>query len=372
MRAVVDVLRGDFITQGPAVPRFEKAVAGYCGVPFAVAVNSGTAALHLACQALGLAPGERLWTSPNSFVASANCGRYCGAEVDFVDIDPRTYNMSVPALQRKLEQAARASRLPKVVVPVHFAGQSCEMREIWALAGQYGFSVLEDASHAIGAEYRGAKVGSCAYSHAAVFSFHPVKLVTTAEGGMVVTKDPALAESLLELRSHGITRDPRRMRGESEGDWYYQQLRLGYNFRLTDLQAALGASQMRRLDAFVARRRALVERYDRALAGEPLVRPQRSASGNPAWHLYVVQVERRRQVFDAMRAAHVGVNVHYIPIHTQPYYEALGFRRGDFPEAERYYEKALSLPIYADLSDAQQDAVVAALRQAVRSPARPA
>ena len=367
IRAVAEVLRSDFLTQGPAVPRFESAVADYCKAPFAVAVNSGTSALHIACQALGLGPGDWLWTSPNTFVASANCGRYCGANVDFVDIDPCSYNLSVEALKDKLEAAARTGRMPKVVVPVHFAGQSCEMRELWALARQYGFYVVEDASHALGAEYDGGKVGTCAYSHAAVLSFHAVKQITTGEGGMVMTKDPALAESLSQLRSHGITRDARLFRGESEGGWYYEQLQLGYNFRMTDIQAALGASQMRRLDAFVSRRRQLVGQYNESLAGLPVVAPQRSPSGNPSWHLYVVQVERRAKVFDALRASGIGVNVHYIPLHFQPYYEALGFRRGDFPNAERYYERAITLPLHPGLSDADQERVVAALHQATRA-----
>ena len=367
IRAVVEVLRSDFLTQGPAVARFEKAVADYCAAPFAVAANSGTSALHIACEAFGLGPGDWLWTSPNTFVASANCGRYCGASVDFVDIDPATYNMSIEALRRKLESAARGARLPKVLVPVHFAGQSCEMREIWDLSKQYGFRVLEDASHALGAEYLGAKVGACAYSHAAVLSFHPVKHITTGEGGMVVTRDPALAESLCQLRSHGITREHRLMHGEPEGDWYYQQLRLGYNFRMTDLQAALGASQMSRLDAFISRRRQLVGRYDALLRGLPVTIPQRSASGNPSWHLYVLQVDNRRKVFDKLRQAGVGANVHYIPVHRQPYYEALGFKRGDFPHAERYYERAVTLPLHPGLTDAQQDRVVAALRDATQA-----
>jgi UDP-4-amino-4,6-dideoxy-N-acetyl-beta-L-altrosamine transaminase len=367
IRAVVEVLRSEFLTQGPVVARFEKSVADYCNAPHAVAVNSGTSALHIACQALGLGPGDSLWTSPNTFVASANCARYCGADVDFVDIDPDTYNISVEALARKLERAAAAGKLPKVLVPVHFSGQSCEMREIWALSGRYGFRILEDASHALGAEYDGAKVGACAYSHAAVLSFHPVKHITTGEGGMVLTRDPGLAEALRQLRSHGITRDEELMRGPSEGAWYYQQLQLGYNFRMTDLQAALGASQMQRLDAFLARRRQLAKRYDAVFAGLAVKVPARSPSGNPAWHLYVVQVENRKRVFDALRRSGIGVNVHYIPVHYQPYYQALGFKRGDFPQAERYYEHAISLPMYSDLSDADQERVVSALRQATHA-----
>jgi len=367
IRAVVEVLRSDFLTQGPVVEKFEKAVAGYCGAPFGIAVNSGTSALHIACQALGLGPGDWLWTSPNTFVASANCGRYCGANVDFVDIDPGTYNISVEALKHKLAGAARTARLPKVLVPVHFAGQPCEMREIWDLAGHYGFHVVEDASHALGADYREAKVGGCAYSHATVLSFHPVKQITTGEGGMVTTKDPALAESLLQLRSHGVTRNPQLFRGDPEGAWYYEQLQLGFNFRLTDFQAALGASQLQRLDAFVSRRRQLADRYDERLDGLPIGRPQRSSSGNSSWHLYVVQVDHRAKVFDMLRASGIRANVHYIPVHRQPYYEGLGFRRGDFPHAERYYDRAITLPLYPGLSDPEQDAVVAALRKAVRA-----
>lgn len=366
IRAVVEVLQSDFLTQGPAVPRFEAAVASYCKAPFAVAVNSGTSALHVACEALGLGPGDWLWTSPNTFVASANCGRYCGAQIDFVDIDPLTYNIGLQALKDKLERAARQGRLPKVLVAVHFAGQSCEMREIWQLASQYGFKVLEDASHAIGADYAGAKVGACAYSHACVFSFHPVKLVTTGEGGMVMTRDAALAETLSQLRSHGITRDRQRMQGNPDGAWYYEQLRLGYNFRMTDLQAALGTSQMQRLDAFVSRRRELAARYDVLLKDLAVTLPHRSASGNPAWHLYVVQAEERSRVFSALRESGIGANVHYIPVYRQPYYAAMGFRRADFPEAERYYARAITLPLYAELSEVQQDRVVAALRKAMR------
>jgi len=365
--AVVEVLRSDFLTQGPAVGRFEEALKRHCDAPFAVAMNSGTSALHLACQALGLGPGERLWTSPISFAASANCARYCGASVDFVDIDPATRNLGVDALARKLEQAAAARALPRIVVPVHFAGQSCEMQEIRRLADRYGFYVVEDAAHALGAEYRGTRVGSCAYSHAAVLSFHPVKHVTTGEGGAVTTRDPALAQQLSLLRTHGITRERASMRNEPEGGWYYEQLALGFNFRMTDIHAALGTSQLKRLEAFVRRRRELADRYDRLLAGLPITRPGRSPSGNPSWHLYVVQVENRRRVYDALRAAGIGVNVHYIPVHWHPYYQALGFRRGDFPHAERYYGGALTLPLYAALTDAEQDKVVAELGRAVQA-----
>ncbi len=372
IRAIIEVLRSDWLTQGPAVKRFEETVAGYCGAAHAVAANSATSALHLGCRALGLGPGDRLWTSPNTFVASANCGLYCGAQVDFVDIDPLTYNMCPTALERKLEIAAQEDRLPKVVIPVHFAGCPCDMAAIGALAKQYGFFVIEDASHAIGSRYRGAKTGSCAYSDLTVFSFHPVKIVTTGEGGMVLTNRPELYEALERLRSHGITRDPRCMAGDSEGPWYYEQIELGYNYRLTDLQAALGASQMGRLDEFVRRRHFLADRYGALLSHLPLQVPRQAADAYSAWHLYVIRLDlgrigkSRRKVFEALRAAGIGVNVHYIPVHRQPCYQSLGFRAGDFPEAERYYQEAISLPLFPALSEWDQERVVAALKEALR------
>lgn len=362
--AVEAVLRSDFLTQGPAVPGFEQALAAYCGAARGVAMNSATSALHVACLALGLGPGDRLWTSPNTFVASANCGLYCGAEVDFVDTDPATYNMSVAALEARLVAAAAEGRLPKVVIPVHFAGQSCEMRAIHALGQQYGFRIIEDASHAVGATYLGEPVGNCRYSDITIFSFHPVKIITTAEGGMAMTNDPALAERMERLRSHGITRDPAAMAWDSEGPWYYQQVELGYNYRITDLQAALGRSQLARLDDYVARRHAIAARYDAALAGLPLTTPWQHPDSRSALHLYPIRLHdasRRREVFEALRAAGIGVNVHYIPVHTQPHYHRLGFRPGDFPEAERYYAGAISLPMFPTLTPAQQDEVVAAL-----------
>lgn len=364
--AVVAVLRSEFITQGPAVELFERTVAAYCGVPHAVAVNSATSALHVACIALGLGPGDRLWTSPNTFLASANAGVYCGAEVDFVDIDPRTYNMSVEALRAKLERAAREGRLPRVVVPVHFAGQSCEMAPIGELARRYGFRVIEDASHAIGAAYRGAPVGRCDFADIAVFSFHPVKIVTSGEGGVATTRDPELAGRMRLVRSHGMTRDPAQMTRAPEGPWDYEQIALGYNYRITDIQAALGASQMKRISDFVARRREIAERYDREFEGLPLVRPWQHPDTASSWHLYVVLVdpERRRRAFEGLRAAGIGVNVHYIPVHTQPFYrERFGFAAGDFANAEAYYARAISLPMYAALTDAQQSQVVDAVRR---------
>jgi UDP-4-amino-4,6-dideoxy-N-acetyl-beta-L-altrosamine transaminase len=363
--AVTDVLRSDFLTQGPVVPRFEAAVAGYCGAAHGVAVNSATSALHVACMALDLGPGDLLWTVPNTFVASANVGVYCGADVDFVDIDPATYVMSVPLLAAKLELAEAAGRLPKIVMPVHFAGQSADMEGIAALAERYGFRVIEDASHAIGARYKGKPVGDCAWSDICVFSFHPVKIITTAEGGLATTNDPELAARMELHRSHGVTRDAARMTKESEGGWYYQMVDLGYNYRMTEMQAALGLSQMDRLDAFVARRTALAARYDRLLADLPLVRPAQHPDSASAYHLYPIRVAERARVFAELREAGIGVNVHYIPVHLQPFWQSRGFVEGDFPEAESYYAEAISIPLYAGLTDAEQDLVISALGAAL-------
>ncbi|MGE0201150.1 MAG: UDP-4-amino-4,6-dideoxy-N-acetyl-beta-L-altrosamine transaminase [Candidatus Melainabacteria bacterium] len=379
IEAVVAVLRSDFITQGPAIERFERAVADYCGVPHAVAVSNATAALHIACLAVGLGPGDRLWTVPNTFVASANCALYCGATVDFVDIDPKTYTMDVARLAEKLAAAAATNTLPRVVVPVAFAGQSCRMREIRALADRYGFVVLEDAAHAIGGRYEGRPVGDGRYADMTVFSFHPVKIITTGEGGMVLTRNDTLAEQLRLLRSHGITRNPAQMMseysGHAIGGWEYQQVALGFNYRMTDIQAALGASQMTRLDDFVARRRALAARYDQLLADLPVKTPWQHPDNDSAYHLYPVRIQAgeglpdRRTVFDRLRAAGIGVNVHYIPVHTQPVYQAVGFQPGDFSEAEAYYASAISLPLFAAMTEAEQDTVVAALASALSVPA---
>ncbi len=361
--AVVEVLRSDWLTQGPAVPDFESAMAHRCGAAHAVAVNSATSALHLSCLALGVGPGDIGWTVPNTFVASANCLRYCGAAVDFVDIDPQTLNIDIDALTAKLRQARIAKKLPKVLIPVHFSGRSCDMMAIGALAEEYGFRVIEDASHAVGARYLSGQVGNCAYSDLTVFSFHPVKVMTTGEGGMVLGNDDALIDHVARLRSHGITREPGQMVSENEGGWYYQQIALGYNYRMTDMQAALGLSQLVRLDAFLESRRTLAQRYDSLLAGMPLDRPP--LDDDSAWHLYVVRLHdntRRQAVFDGMRAKGVGVNVHYIPVHLQPYYRNLGFSAGMYPVAEDYYAGALSLPLHPRLDGAGQDHVVDALR----------
>lgn len=369
--AVEAVLRSDWLTQGPAIERFERYVADYVGAKFACAVNSATSALHLACRAIGVGPGDTLWTVPTTFVASANAALYCGAAVDFVDIDPTTYNMSVSALAAKLAAAKAAKRLPKAVMPVHFAGLSSDMATIAELARRYGFRVIEDAAHAIGGSYNGRKIGNCRHSDIAVFSFHPVKIVTSGEGGMLVTNEPALYEAASLLRSHGVTRDPKLMDRASEGDWYYQQVDLGFNYRLTDIHAALGMSQMRRIDEFVARRRALADRYDRLLSGLPVISAPRDTKANSAWHLYVIQIDPqrtnipRKQIFDAMRRAQILVNVHYIPVHLQPYYRRLGFAPGDYPAAEAYYDNAITLPLYASMTDEHQDRVVTALRDAL-------
>lgn len=366
--AVVEVLRSDFLTQGPMVPRFERAVADICGISHAVAVNSATSALHLACLALGLGPGDWLWTVPNTFVASANCALYCGASVDFVDIDPASYNLCPRALAVKLAAAEATGRLPKVVVPVHFAGQPCDMAAIRMLADRYGFKVIEDASHAIGGRYRGDMVGNGRFSDVTVFSFHPVKIVTTGEGGMALTRDAGLAARMERLRSHGITRDPAAMTQAPEGPWSYEQIDLGFNYRMTDLQAALGLSQLGRLGDYVARRNELAERYDRLLAPLPVTVPWRAETCLSAFHLYVIQLAEgvdRARVFAAMRAAGIGVNVHYIPVHTQPWYRRMGFGPGDFPVAEAYYRRALSLPLFPALSGDEQDQVVQALTEAL-------
>jgi UDP-4-amino-4,6-dideoxy-N-acetyl-beta-L-altrosamine transaminase len=367
--AVEAVLRSDWLTQGPAIDRFERKVAGYCGAKHAVAVSSATAALHVTCLAVGLKPGDELWTSPNTFVASANCGLYCGARVDFVDIDPRTYNLNVDQLAARLASAKKTGKLPRVLVPVHFAGQSCDMEAIARLAREFGIHVIEDASHAIGARYQGKPVGDSRFSDATVFSFHPVKIIATGEGGMILTNRDDLREKLVRLRTHGITREPHQMEGESHGPWYYQQVELGFNYRMTDIQAALGTSQMNRIDEFVRRRHFLANRYDQLLAGLPLTLPWQHPDTEPSWHLYVVrlQLERigktQRQVFEELRAAGIGVNLHYIPVHTQPYYRWLGFKAGQFPEAERYYAEAISLPMFYALTEADQERVSATLEQ---------
>ena len=371
IQAVVDVLRSDFLTQGPVVPAFEKAIAKYCNVQHAVAVNSATSALHIACLALGVGQGDVVWTTAITFVASANCALYCGAQVDFVDIDPRTYNLSVARLEEKLAQAEKLGCLPKVVIAVHLCGQPCDMTGIRTLGHRYGFKIIEDASHAIGGQYLGEPIGNCRYSEITVFSFHPVKIITTGEGGMALTNDEGLAKHMQLLRSHGITRDAAEMTQMPDGPWYYQQIDLGFNYRMTDFQAALGLSQTRRLDELIANRHVIAKRYDHMLADLPITIPWQHPDGYSGLHLYVIRLnlakveKTHREVFESLRAVDIGVNLHYIPVYRQPYYEQLGFKPWYCPEAERYYAEAISLPMYPGLTIDLQNQVIEALKKAV-------
>jgi UDP-4-amino-4,6-dideoxy-N-acetyl-beta-L-altrosamine transaminase len=364
--AVVAVLQSDYLTQGSQVPAFEQAVASYCDVKFAVAVNSATSALHIACLALGLGEGDWLWTSPNTFVASANCALYCGAQVDFVDIDPQTYNLCADKLEEKLIRAKNKNRLPKIVIPVHFAGQSCDMQRIYQLSQEYGFKIIEDASHAIGGKYLDKPIGGCQYSDITVFSFHPVKIITTAEGGIATTNQPGLAEKMELLRSHGVTRKAHLMDQTLEGPWYYQQVDLGFNYRMTELQAALGISQMTKLDEFVSKRHQLARRYFSELADTGLVLPFQHQDSHSSFHLFPILLPGqldRANAFNQLREGGLGVNVHYIPVHIQPYYRKLGFKSGEFPNAEAYYQEVISIPLHQGLTVHQQSHVIACLRQ---------
>ena len=364
IQAVIDILKSDFLTQGPAVPAFERAVYDFVGAKHAIASSNATTALHLACLALDLGPGDIVWTSPVTFVASANCALYCGAKVDFVDVDLDSFNMSEQALRHKLEQARKSGELPKVLIPVHMGGQSCNMAAIYDLSREYGFSIIEDASHAIGGGYQSQKVGSCQYSDITVFSFHPVKIITTGEGGMAITNDAGLAKKMQLLRSHGITRDEEDMASIADGPWYYEQIALGFNYRMTDLQAALGLSQMSRLHDFVVRRNAIAQRYDKLLIDAPVIRPRIAKDAYSAYHLYIIQLNleaitsSHKDVFNGMRNAGIGVNLHYIPVYLQPFYQKLGFSKGYCPNAEKYYSRAISLPMFSGLTDKEQDWVV--------------
>jgi UDP-4-amino-4,6-dideoxy-N-acetyl-beta-L-altrosamine transaminase len=370
IQAVVDVLQSEYLTQGPAVPAFEALVAKYCNVSHAIAVNSATSGLHIACLALGVGEGDIVWTSPITFVASANCALYCGAKVEFVDIDPKSYNISIEQLTIKLAEAEKSGTLPKVIIPVHLSGQPCEMKSIYNLAKLYGVSVIEDASHAIGAEYQNEPVGNCKYSDITVFSFHPVKIITTGEGGMSVTNSPELARKMQLLRSHGITREPSEMTHNPDGPWYYQQISLGFNYRMTDIQAALGISQLQKLDTFVNRRRELAKRYDLKLKDLPIIKPWQSPEGSSAWHLYIIrlklnEIKSHRIVFEALRNAGIGVNLHYIPIYSQPYFQQFGYDSKQYPQAQTYYAEAISLPIYVGLTNQLQDQVITAIKEAI-------
>jgi UDP-4-amino-4,6-dideoxy-N-acetyl-beta-L-altrosamine transaminase len=367
--AVVEVLKSDFLTQGPKVPAFEKALCDYTGAQYAVAVNSATSALHIACLALGLGKGDWLWTSPITFVASANCGLYCGAQVDFVDIDAQTYNLCPVALEKKLVEAKALGKLPKVVVPVHLCGQSCDMQAIHKLSSEYGFYIIEDASHAIGGKYHDKPIGNCAYSDITVFSFHPVKIITTAEGGVATTNNPELAHKMQLLRSHGITRDEALMSKAPDGDWYYEQIDLGFNYRMTELQAALGISQINRLGDFVSRRHFLADNYYKKLQNLSLILPFQNTSTHSSFHLFPVLIDEeksnitRDSLFKFLKEREIGVNVHYIPVHTQPFYARMGFKKGEFPVAESYYARTVSLPLYYGMSDGQQDYVIEQLHE---------
>ena len=369
--AVIEVLKSDFITQGPVVPEFEKGVAEKVNAKYGVAVNSGTSALHIACMALGLGKGDILWTVPNTFVASANCGRYCGADVDFVDIDPYTWNMSVSKLEEKLIQAKKNYSLPKIVVPVHFAGQPTEQEKIKELSEKYGFYILEDASHSIGASRNGEPIGSCKWSDITVFSFHPVKIITTAEGGMAMTNYPELAKKMSMLRTHGITRDPKHLHNENPEPWYYEQQMLGYNYRMTELQAALGLSQLKRLEEYVGRRNLLADRYNKELKDLPLQLPAVNESNHSAYHLYVIRVinervnKKHREIFERLRNCGIGVNLHYMPIHLQPYYNNLGFLEGQFPEAERHSREAITIPLYPKMTEDEQNKVISVIHEVI-------
>ena len=371
IKAVEEVLKSAFLTQGDKVELFEQTIAQYVGAKYAYAVNSATSALHIACLAIGLGEGDWLWTTPITYVASANCGRYCGADVDFVDIDPKTLNMSIDALEEKLRIAKIENRLPKVVVPVHLCGEPCDMKQIHRLSQEYGFKIIEDASHAIGAKYQDTFVGSCQYSDITVFSFHPVKIITTAEGGMAVTNNPKLAQQLSLYRSHCVTRDPSLMTHEPDGDWYYQQVGLGFNYRMTELQGALGVSQMGSLEKFIARRHQIAARYDEVFESLPIILAYRNPENFSSLHLYPIQVlpesgKTRKEVFDFFRAHDINVNVHYIPVHTQPYYQQFGFKYGDFPNAEQYYSRAFSIPIFYSLTDEMQDTVIDVMHRSLQ------
>ena len=366
--SVIKVLRSDFLTQGPQVPKFEEEISRYCGVKYGVAVNSATSALHLACLSLALGNGDWLWTSPITFLASANCGLYCGAKVDFVDIDPVTYNLCPRALKKKLINAKKLGRLPKIVIPVHLCGQSCDMRSIYELSKEYGFKIIEDASHAIGGKYLNEPIGNCKYSDITVFSFHPVKIITTGEGGMALTNNNKLAKHMSLLRSHGITRDPSQMTKQADGDWYYQQVDLGFNYRMTDIQAAMGLSQLERLDDYIERRHNLADRYNELLSDFPLTLPHQTADGHSAFHLYIIRLKNRnkhKQIFDALRNKGIGVNLHYIPLYRQPYYQFNNSDYNNFPESESYYSEAITIPLYPTMSNHDQDIVVQTIKESL-------
>lgn len=373
VEAVLKTLRSDWLTQGPTVPKFEQIIGNYCRAKHAIATNSATSALHIACLALGVKKGDIIWTSPISFVASANCALYCGADVDFVDVNPITYNLCPELLEKKLIQAKKSGDLPRVLIPVHLAGQSCDMAKIYELSQRYSFRIIEDASHAIGGQYKESLIGGCRFSDITVFSFHPVKIITTGEGGMVLTNSKKLADKVRLLRSHGIIKDQSLMQGPIDGPWYYEQTSLGYNFRMTDLQASLGISQSKRLDSIIERRRSIASKYDRELEALPLITPAQSLDCLSSWHLYIVKLKlseisrTKKEVFESMREKGIGVNLHYIPIYRHPYYRSLGLSDKDFPNSAEYYREAMTIPIYPNMTEEQQASVIAALTSSIQS-----
>lgn len=368
IQIVIDVLQSDYLTQGPLVPKFEEKLKSFCQTKYAYVVCNATAALHLACLVLNVGKNDIVWTTPNTFVASANCALYCGAKIDFVDICPKTYNMSVEALENKLIKAAKNKKLPKVVIPVDFAGQSCNMRKIKELSDQYGFKIIEDASHAIGGKYLDQPIGNCQYSDITVFSFHPVKIITTGEGGALLTNHAHLAKKITLLRTHGVTRDVELIQNTNEGAWYYEQIDLGYNYRITDIQCALGISQLEKLANFVMKRHRIADRYHKLLQSFPIITPYQSNDSYSSFHLYPIQLhnsKNRRHVFNHLRQKNIGVNVHYIPVYLQPYYKKMGFKNNYCEEAEKYYSNAMSLPIYPDLTEEQQNFIVSTLTEII-------
>ena len=367
---MVKILKSEFLTQGPQVKIFEKAISDYCNVKYSIAVNSATSALHLSCLSLGLKKDDWVWTSPITFVASANCAFYCGANVDLVDIDPKTYNICVESLEKKLKKAKEESKLPKIVIPVHLAGQSCDMKSIHALSKQYGFKIIEDASHAIGGKYKDKNVGSCSFSDITVFSFHPVKIITTGEGGVAVTNNKKLADKISLLSSHGITRDATKMTHEPDGDWYYQQIGLGFNYRMTDIQAALGTSQLKRLDEFISKRHKIAERYNSMLEDFQIELPYQFKESHSSYHLYIIRVKdsnEHKKIFNFLRNNNIWVNIHYIPIYKQPFFKNASNITYDLPNAENYYKTAMSIPIFPSMTEKDQDTVVSVLRKAFKS-----
>ena len=369
--SVIEVLKSDFLTQGNKVPLFEDIISERVGAKYALAANSATSCLYLSCLSLGLSKEDILWTSPITYVASANCALYCGAEVDFVDIDPLTWNISVEILEEKLKTARKIKKVPKILVLVHLAGNPCDLQKVFDLSKEYGFSIIEDASHALGSKYSGEHIGSSVYSDISVFSFHPVKNITTGEGGMILTNNQKLSEKIHLYRSHGITRDTKKMINKEEGLWYYEQLLLGFNFRMSDIHAALGISQMNSLDKFISIRNELSQIYTEELKGLPLTIQRVRKEDLSAWHIFVIRLKlselklSRLEIYNSLRNKGIGVNVHYIPVHLHPFYKNLGFNKGDFPNSENYYDGAITIPMFTKLKKKEIKYVIQALKESI-------